>query len=73
MIHVPIGQDKVEGALLFRIQAGNLSESASKLIPVRIDIARVSAFQSALAMVEKLLKVPKSQIDLSSDRIRTDE
>ena len=72
-IHVPIDQDKVEGALLFRVQAGNLPKSASKLIAVRIEIAHVSAFQSALAMVEKLLKSPKFRIDLSSDQTRTDE
>ena len=72
-IHVPNDQDKAEGALLFRIQASNLSKSASKLIPVRIEIAHVCAFQSALAMVEKLLKSPKFRIDLSSDQTRTNE
>ena len=66
-IHVPVDQDKAEGALLFRIQASNLSKSASKLIPVRIEIAHVSAFDSAKALVERLLESPKYGIDLSSD------
>ena len=72
-IHVPFDKDKAEGALLFRIQAGNLTKSASKKIPVRIRIAHVSAFESALAMVEKLLRSPKFRIDLSSDQTRTNE
>lgn len=72
-IHVPGDQDKAEGALLFRIQAANLSESASKLIPVRVTIGRVSAFESAQAMVEKLLESPKFRIDMSSDQTRTNE
>ena len=72
-IHVPTDRDKAEGALLFRVQAGNLSKSASKLIPVRIEIAHVSAFESALAMVEKLLESPRFRIDLSSDQTPPDE
>ena len=70
-IHVPLDQNKAEGALLFRTQAGNLSKSASKQIPVRIKIAHVSAFESALAMVERLLKRSKFRVDLSSDHTRT--
>ncbi len=72
-IHVPIDQDKAEGALLFRVQAGNLSRSASKLIPVRIEIAHVSAFESARAMVEKLLESPRSRDYSSSDQTGTRE
>ena len=72
-IHVPFDQDGAKGALLFRIQASNLSKSASKLIPVRIEIAHVSAFESALAMVEKLLESPGFRVQLSSDQPRTDE
>lgn len=72
-IHVAIDQDTVEGALVFRTQAGNLSESASKLVPVRMEIAHVSAFQTSLAMVEKLLMSPNSPTDLSSSQPRTDE
>ena len=53
-IHVPTDQAEVEGALLCRIQAGNLSNPASTLVPVRIDITHVSAFDSARAMVEAL-------------------
>ena len=55
-IHLPVDEDKFEGALLFRIQASNLSKSACKQIPVRIKISRVSALESAQAMVEKLLQ-----------------
>ncbi len=72
-IHVPFDQDKTEGALFFRIQAGNLSESASKLVPVRIEIAHVSAFESAQAMVEKLVATPTFGVRLRSDDARTDE
>ena len=72
-IHVPFDQDGAKGALLFRIQASNLSKSASKLIPVRIEIAHVSAFESALAMVEKLLESPGFRVQLSSGQPRTDE
>ena len=72
-IHVPLDQEKAEGALFFRIQAGNLSESASKLVPVRIEIAHVSALESAQAMVEKLIATPKFRIRLRSDDARTDE
>ena len=57
-IHIPRDRNLVEGALLFRIQAGNLARPEIKLIPVRIEIAHVSAFQSALTMLNKLLKSP---------------
>ena len=53
-IHVPTGQDEAAGALVCCIQAGNLSKSASKLIPVRIEITHVSAFENARTMVETL-------------------
>ena len=72
-IHVSFEKDNAEGALLFRIQAGNLSKSASKFIPVRIEVAHVSAFESALAMVEELLASPKFRIVLSSDQSGTNE
>ena len=72
-IHVPFDKDAAEGALIFRIQAGNLSKSASKLVPVRIEVAHISAFESALAMVENLLESPKFRIVLSSDQARTNE
>ena len=54
-IHVPTDQAEVEGALVCRIQAGNLSNPAATLVPVRIDITHVNAFDSARAMVEALL------------------
>ena len=60
-IPIPADQDKIEGALLFRIQAANLSASASKRIPVRISITRVSAFESAQSMVEELRARPSSE------------
>ena len=72
-IHLPVDQDRAEGALMFRIQAGNLSKSASKLIPVRIEIAHVSAFESAVAMVETLLERPRFRVGSSSDRTRTSD
>ena len=72
-IHVPFDQDKAEGALLFRVQAGNLSNSASKSIPVRIQITHVSAFESALALVEKLIATSRFRIRLSSDQTRANE
>lgn len=72
-IHVPPDRDKAEGALLFRIQAGNLSKSASKRIPVRIAITHVSAFESAMTMVERLIERPRFRIELSSNRTRTND
>ena len=65
-IPVPVDQDRIEGALLFRIQAANLSDSASKRIPVRISITRVSAFESALSMVEELRERPRSEARANS-------
>ena len=61
-IQVPTDQDEVKGALLCRIQAANLSNSAPKLVPVRIDIAHISAFDSARAMLDSLLTTPKFRI-----------
>ena len=57
-IHLSVDQNKIDGELLFRIQASNLSKSACKKIPVRIKISHISAFESARAMVEKLLNSP---------------
>ena len=57
-VHVPTDQDSAEGALVCRIQAGNLSKSVSKLIPVRIAIIHASAFESARTMVEALFGIP---------------
>ena len=54
-IHIPREHDHVEGALVCRIQAGNLSTSEAKTIPVRIETTRVSAFESARQMVAGLL------------------
>lgn len=54
-IHIPREHDQVDGALVCRIQAGNLSTSESKTIPVRIETTRVSAFDSAREMVACLL------------------
>ena len=53
-IHVPTDRESAEGSLICRIQAANLSKSVSRRIPVRIAIARVSAFECARGMVEAL-------------------
>ena len=71
-IQVPTDQDEVKGALLCRIQAANLSNSAPKLVPVRIDIAHISAFDSARAMLESLLTTPKFRIRPQPPDVRTE-
>lgn len=53
-ILVPTDQDEAKGLLVCRIEAGNLSKSASSQIPVRISMAHVRAFESARSMVEAL-------------------
>lgn len=53
-IHLPADRDTDDGALICRIQAGNLSKSESKLIPVRITTAFVSTFDRASTAVEAL-------------------
>ena len=65
-IHFPTDLDAVEGALVCRIQAGNLSKSVSKQIPVRITTARVSTFERAHALVKKLAGRPKFRIEQAS-------
>ena len=72
-IHVPADRDKAEGALLFRIQAGNLAKSETIRIPVRIAITHVSAFENALTMVERLIESPQFRIELSPNRTRTND
>ena len=62
-IHVPIDQDTIEGALVCRIQAANLSKPENKRIPVRIAITRISAFENAQEIVENLLKTPNFRIE----------
>ena len=57
-IHFPIDLDEVEGVLICRIQAGNLSKSVSKKIPVRITTTQVSSFERAKAIVETLVGCP---------------
>ena len=57
-IHISPVQNAAEGALVCRIQAGNLSKSVTKHIPVRITIDRVGAFESAGSMVEVLIATP---------------
>ena len=57
-IHVPTDQRQLKGALLCRIQAANLSMPASKRVPVRIDITRISAFSSAQSMLKALVERP---------------
>ena len=54
VIYLPDDLDAAEGALICRIQAGNLSKAESKLIPVRITARLVSTFDRASAAVEAL-------------------
>ena len=61
-IHLHTDQDQIEGALLCRIQAANISKPASKLVPVRIDITRISAFDTAQSMLTALVEKPTLQI-----------
>ena len=56
-IHVEPDQHEVKGALLCRIQAGNLSKSVCKTIPVQVTFSRISAFESAQNMVEDLSRL----------------
>ena len=51
-IHFSPNIDTVEGALVFRIQAENLSKAQIKRIPVWIKTAHVSSFERARALVE---------------------
>ena len=64
-IHVPTDEDEASGLLVCRIQAANLSNSVSSRIPVRIAIARVSAYDSAHRMVDTLSEFPDYRIGLS--------
>lgn len=64
-IHVPTDDDEVNGLLVCRIQAANLSQSVSSRIPVRIAISHVSAFESASGMVDTLIEFPDYQIGVS--------
>ena len=61
-IHLPTDQDQVKGALRCRIHAANMSEPASKIVPVRIEIAHISAFDSAQSMLKALFDRPKFRI-----------
>lgn len=54
-IHVSKDQEKVAGALECRVQAANLSQTASKKVPVRIAVANVGAFERASELVEELI------------------
>ena len=53
-IHIRPDQTGVRGALLFRVQAENLSEPVLSRIPVRIDVDHVSSFDRASALVDQL-------------------
>ncbi len=64
-IHVPTDLDEVQGLLVCRIQAANLSQSVSCRIPVRIAISHVSAFESASNMVDTLIELPEYRINVS--------
>lgn len=53
-IHIRPDQTEIRGALLFRVQAENLSEPVSSQIPVRIEVDHVSSFERASALVDQL-------------------
>ena len=55
-IHFSNDIDTVKGALVFRIQAGNLSETQIKRIPMQIKTAHVGSFDRARALVERLVR-----------------
>ena len=57
-LHVLSKHADVEGALLCRIHASNLSTPELKTIPVRVAVAYVSVRESTQRMVEGLLKKP---------------
>ena len=61
-IHVPIDKNQIKGALVCRIQAGNLSKPESKTVPVRIGLTRISTFDSAQSMLETLVERSQSGI-----------
>lgn len=65
-IHFSPNIDTVEGALVFRIQAENLSKAQIKRIPVRIKTAHVSSFERARALVEMFARRPEFGCKLSS-------
>ena len=67
-IHVPTDDAEVQGLLVCRIQAANLSQSVSSRIPVRIAISHVSAFESASNMVDTLIEFPDYRIGVSYRR-----
>ena len=54
-IHFSNDIDIVKGALVFRIQAGNLSNTQGKRIPVQIKTEHVGSFDHARARVERLV------------------
>lgn len=51
-------QTEVRGALLFRVQAENLSKPESQRIPVRIEVDHVSSFDRASGLVDSLSADP---------------
>ena len=67
-IHFSPNIDTVEGALVFRIQAENLSKTQIKRIPVRIKTAHVSSFERTRALVEMFSRRPGFGGKLSSKK-----
>ena len=57
-IYLRPDQTEVRGALLFRVQAENLSKPASQRIPVRIEVDHISSFDRASALVDALSDAP---------------
>lgn len=54
--------DKVSGALEFRVHASNLSDPISLLLPVRIEICRVSAALGAKDLIDSLIAAGASSL-----------
>jgi PIN domain len=53
-IHLDQDEGVLSGAIECRIHAANLSQSATKLVPVQIQVRRVKAFGIAVEMVERV-------------------
>lgn len=56
-IHASSDSGAIEGRLVCRIHASNLSKPVSQTIPVRVNVVHVSAFESAQTMVESMRKL----------------
>lgn len=62
-MHFLIDQERIEGALVCRIQAANMSEAATRRVPVRITIQEESTLRRATELVDELTKGLAAAID----------